>query len=168
MFLHAGLAEFSSDFPDITPLSGKEQPSIMEINGHRRNLSSTSESSEQDGETIVMKSNLAKHSRKISETSVSSNISDHLSAANATSQILVKHEGSWEDLNVTTSHLNSTSDLYGIVCPPSHAYKKASKSNVALEAVICSCQICTMCEKAIYDEEVMGAWSADDSNLNIV
>ena len=42
------------------------------------------------------------------------------------------------------------------------------KRNVALEAIICSCQVCTMCDKVVYDEEIMGAWSADDSNLNIV
>lgn len=164
-----GLSQFSSDFPDITALSEKP-PTFAKINGHQRNFSLASDSSEQGEESIVMKSNLAKHSRKISQTSIGSNISDHMTpSVPNTSHILVKHEDSFEDLNVTNSQLSSTSDLYGMVDPSGDANnKKRSKRNIALEAVICSCQICSMCEKAIYDEEVMGAWSADDSNLNIV
>ncbi|XP_047139926.1 C-myc promoter-binding protein isoform X1 [Hydra vulgaris] len=53
----------------------------------------------------------------------------------------------------------------GSSCPKSFYVQK---SPISLEAVICSSQICSTCDKIIYDEEVMGAWSADDSNLNIL
>lgn len=81
------------------------------------------------------------------------------------SHIIVQHEPSLADSNAS-SLLNSSLDLYENMGQLFHS--QTGKPDVMLEAVICSCQVCTFCHKVIYDEEVMGGWSADDSNLNIM
>ena len=103
--------------------------------------------------------------RRQSETSVGSNRSDNIPLNSTSSHIIVHYDSSCQ-VNNTRSLQDSSLDLYENIGPLVNT--SASKSDIAVEAVICSCQICTFCHKVIYDEEVMGAWSADDSNLNIM
>ncbi|XP_068740243.1 C-myc promoter-binding protein-like [Montipora capricornis] len=38
--------------------------------------------------------------------------------------------------------------------------------DTALEAVLCTCHQCVKCGRYLYDEDILAAWTADDSNLN--
>ena len=150
--MYSGLADFPTEFPEMTVQSQDNQ-----------SLSSqTSESDIEflDGSSPITKPRLL--ARRLSETSIGSNLSDN--TGNNNSHIIVYHDGSWQN-NDHSSPPGSKSDLYGEVGPHS---SPCMKSDIALEAVICSCQVCSTCDKVVYDEEVMGGWSADDSNLNIV
>jgi len=159
------LPGFSTDFPDLSSHSTSSPTNstapVKKINGHIRNLSLSSQTSEQDSidASIVMKPNLAKHARKGSETSINSN------ASSGDANPLVRLGESWDDI----ASRGSSSDLYSEIGPSPKTKRGLSlKRNIALEVIICSCQVCSMCNKVIYDEEIMGAWSADDSNLNIL
>ncbi|XP_066928785.1 C-myc promoter-binding protein-like [Clytia hemisphaerica] len=164
------LPGFATDFPDLTshttsnPTATASLPSFSinkKLNGHVRNLSLSSQSSDQDGSEALKSMNISKHKRQGSETSVNSSTSGGDTS-------ILRHTESWDDLGGSQS---SVADLYSEIGPSSKTSTKRGtikKRNIALEAIICSCQVCTMCDKVVYDEEIMGAWSADDSNLNIV
>lgn len=147
------LPGFSTEFPDLTSHTTANPTPVRNVNGHVRNLSMSSQTS--DTSEAIVKPNLAKHTRNSSETSIASNNSAGLRTGE-----------SWDDI----PSRGSTSNLYSEVGPSPKVNRSASRKrkNVALEAVICSCQVCSMCDKVVYDEEIMGAWSGDDSNLNIL
>ena len=113
------------------------------------------------------------HSRNSSQTSITFNAQQQPQHLQQQQQnILIKPTESWENI---VSRDSSTDNLFSDPAAKRSSTTKRGvggasikRRNVALEAVICSCQVCTMCGKMVYDEEIMGAWSADDSNLNIV
>ena len=141
-----------------------------------RNNKQHSRNSSVDGASNSSNSGSAQHSRNSSQTSITFNNAQQqqqpLQQQQQQQNILIKPTESWENI---ASRDSSTDNLFSDSTgssKQSSATKRGGTSikrrNVALEAVICSCQVCTMCNKMVYDEEIMGAWSADDSNLNIV
>lgn len=158
-----GLIDLGTALSDLSINSHSNQD-LSAVKSHRRNFSMSSQTSESDNEFTNAPASITRTTRRLSETSIGSNLSNNV--GNNNSHIIVCHDGSWQDLG-SSSHQGSASDLYDEIGPPS-VKGVSTKSDIALEAVICSCQICTTCDKVIYDEEVMGAWSADDSNLNIL
>ena len=154
-----GLIDFSSDYPDMAIRNksfSSQDLSKNILNGHhKRNFSVSSQTSESDNEFLTRSLSKTRIPlvRRLSETSLGSNLSDSMN-----SHIIVYHDGSLQDLTNSQTNLSSEKNKP----------RKSLRSGIALEAVICSCQICSTCDKVIYDEEIMGAWSADDSNLNIV
>ena len=159
-----GLIDFSSDYPDMTTKNksvSNQDLSKNILNGHhKRNFSVSSQTSESDNEFLTRSLSKTRIPlvRKLSETSLGSNYSESQTAVPMNSHIIVYHDGSLQDLTNSQTNLSSEQNKS----------RKRLRSEIALEAVICSCQICSTCDKVIYDEEIMGAWSADDSNLNIV
>ena len=163
-----GLADFPTDFPDMHNKSQSTQE--LRTLGHQRNHSNASNISEANSDSDFLLDNTPgsitkskrRLTRRLSEISIGSNLSE---SPGSSSHIIVCHDEQWNDTEDSRSA--SVSDLYDFVGPQSYASQKV-RSDIALEAVICSCQQCFTCDKTIYDEEVMGGWSADDSNLNIV
>ena len=159
-----GLIDFSSDYPDMATRNksfSSQDLSKNILNGHhKRNFSVSSQTSESDNEFLTRSLSKTRIPlvRRLSETSFGSNLSESQTAVNMNSHIIVYHDGSLQDLTNSQTNLSSEQNKS----------RKSLRSGIALEAVICSCQICSTCDKVIYDEEIMAAWSADDSNLNIV
>ena len=163
-----GLAEFSSEFPEM-PAKGEHHPHQNNIfsKSHRRVHSASdmsepeSEPDRADPELLGSSSTFPWFQRKplvrhLSETSIGSNLSD----SPGSNQILISHSGSWQEpYQFTTNSLENDDDLES-----RFPFKK--KSDIALEAIMGTSQFCKNCTRVLYDEEIMGGWSADDSNWN--
>ena len=155
------MSQFPSEFPDVT------KPVKQEFPGHRRNPSEVSEAdSEADssdsnyflgGSTDFPWFRRRRMVRRLSETSIGSNLSE----SPGSNQIIVCQSGSWHDepYELTTNSLDEAEARF-----PLRYYK----SDIALEAVIGTCQACKNCSKILYDEEIMGGWGAEDSNWTTV
>uniref|UniRef100_T2MAU0 C-myc promoter-binding protein n=1 Tax=Hydra vulgaris TaxID=6087 RepID=T2MAU0_HYDVU len=130
-----GLIEFGEE-----PKKSLSSNNIVSLKKHIRNLSMSSQISDNEIINQIKINKLKETSRSLSTSMVDSQTTSL--------------EKMW----------NNNLSL-GSSCPKSFYVQK---SPISLEAVICSSQICSTCDKIIYDEEVMGAWSADDSNLNIL
>ena len=137
-----GLIEFSDE-----PKKSQSSSDIVSIKKHLRNLSMPSQLSDNDILIDSTQISQGKIEHKLIETT-------HSLSTSASTVDILSLNGLWNNnLSMESSYTRSLS---------------VQKSDISLEAVICSSQICTTCDKIIYDEEVMGAWSADDSNLNIL
>lgn len=49
--------------------------------------------------------------------------------------------------------------------PPNALHEKNDR-DIIVRVMMCSCSQCHNCQGLLYDEEIMGGWSAEDSNLN--
>ncbi len=105
--------------------------------------------------TWFKRGNLTRH---LSETSIGSNLSD----SPGSNQIIISHSGSWQDpYQFTKGSLESYEDSDCRI-------SLRNRSDIGIEAMMGTSQSCKNCNRILYDEEIMGGWSADDSNWNTV
>ena len=165
--LFTGLAEFPAEFPEM-PTKGETHHTVFS-KGHRR-FHSASEMSEPESEPGSADSDLLGSSsaypwfqrkplvRHLSETSIGSNLSD----SPGSNQIIISHSGSWQEpYHMPASSLDSFDDS-------ELKFSFRNRSDIAFEATMGTSQACKNCNRIMYDEEIMGGWSADDSNWNTV
>ena len=94
--------------------------------------------------------------RHLSETSIGSNLSD----SPGSNQIIIS--GSWQDpYQLPVGSVDSYDDS-------EFRYPLRHQADIAFEAMMGTSQSCKNCNRIMYDEEIMGGWSADDSNWNTV
>ena len=160
-----GLSEFSSEFPEMP--SKSETHHAVFSKGHRR-VHSASEMSEPESEPGSADSDISGPgstypwfqrkplARHLSETSIGSNLSD----SPGSNQIIIS--GSWQDpYQLPVGSVDS--------CDESEfRYPLRHQADIAFEAMMGTSQLCKNCNRIMYDEEIMGGWSADDSNWNTV
>jgi len=159
-----GLSEFSSEFPEM-PSKDEEHHAVFS-KGHRR-VHSASEMTEPEIELGNADSDTAGGStypwfqrkplvRHLSETSIGSNLSD----SPGSNQIIIS--GSWQDPYQLPVGSYDSFDESEFRYPLRH------QADIAFEAMMGTSQLCKNCARIMYDEEIMGGWSADDSNWNTV
>ena len=96
--------------------------------------------------------------RHLSETSIGSNLSD----SPGSNQIIISHSGSWQEpYHMPPGSMDSFDDS-------EFRYPLRHQSDIALETVMGTSQACKNCNRIMYDEEIMGGWTADDSSWTTV